>query len=164
MSKRLYPDEKMPFPMFGLEMGDGWKPIAMKVVNAIHKYNDNSPEDSVIYIDQVKEKFATMRIYVTYDNVPQDVVNKIENLIKEAEVEASETCELCGTKKNVGIRLNGWYTVMCEKCAKNVVKENFVYARTGIKWKRKKDDKIFFISESGVTDYEEFEKLMKDGK
>ena len=152
MNKQVYSDEKMPFPMFGLEMRDGWKPIAMKVVNAIQEYNDNSPEDSVIYIDQVKEKFATMRIYVTYDNVPQDVIDKIENLIKEAETEAAHTCEECGTKENVGMRMNGWYTVMCEDCAKKIIKENFVYNQMGIKWKRYSDNKLFFITKDGIEE------------
>lgn len=148
MSKKMYSDEKMPFPMFGFEMGNGWKPIAMKVVNAIQEYNDNSPEDSVIYIDQVKEKFATMRIYVTYDNVPKDVVDKIENLIREAEVEASETCEECGTKENVGMRVNGWYTVMCEDCARKIVENNSYYGKLGIKWKRFSDGEIIQITKS----------------
>lgn len=155
MSKKVYSDERMPFPMFGLEMGDGWKPIAMKVVNAIQEYNDNSPEDSIIYIDQVKEKFATMRIDVTYDNVPQDVVDKIENLIKEAEVEASETCEECGIKNNIGVRMNGWYTVMCEDCAKKIVQSDRVYKQ--IKWRRKSDGKVFMITQNG-------EEELKDGQ
>ena len=141
--------------MFGLEMEDGWKPIATKVINAIKEYNDNSPEDSVIYIDQVKEKFATMRIDVTYDNVPKDVIDKIENLIREAEVEASETCEECGTKNNIGVRMNGWYTVMCEDCAKKIVQRDFVYKY--IKWKRKSDGKVFMITQNG-------EEELKDGQ
>lgn len=157
MSKKVYSDERMPFPMFGLEMGDGWKPIAMKVVNAIIEYNNNSPEDSVIYIDQVKEKFAGLRIYVTYDNVPQDVIDRIENLIKEAEVEASETCEECGTKKNIGMRVNGWYTVMCEDCAKKTVQQHPTYQTIGIKWKRKSDGKVFMITPNG-------EEELKDGQ
>lgn len=155
MSKQIYSDEKMPFPMFGLEMEDGWKPIAMKVINAIQEYNDNSPEDSVIYIDQVKEKFATMRIDVTYDNVPKDVIDKIENLIRKAEVEASKTCEECGTKNNIGVRMNGWYTVMCEDCAKKIVQSDFVYKY--IKWKRKSDGKVFMITQNG-------EEELKDGQ
>ena len=155
MSKKIYSDEREPFPMFGIETGEGWKPIAMKVINAIIEYNDNSPEDSVIYIDQVKEKFAGLRIYVTYDNVPQDVVDKIENLIKEAEIEASNTCEECGSKENIGMRVNGWYTVMCEDCAKKIVQSDPVYKQ--IKWRRKSDGKVFLITKEGVEE-------LKDGQ
>ncbi len=155
MSKKIYSDKRMPFPMFGLEMADGWKPIAMKVVNAIQEYNDNSPENSVIYIDQVKEKFAGLRIYVTYDNVPQDVIDKIEGLIKEAEVEAANTCEECGSKKNIGMRINGWYTVMCEDCTKKIVQSDPVYKY--IKWKRKNDGKVFMITKEGMEE-------LNDGK
>ena len=152
MSKKVYSSEKMPFPMFGLEIGDGWKPIAMKVVNAILEYNNNSPEDSVIYIDQIKEKFAELRIYVTYDNVPKDVIDKIENLIIEAEAEASETCEECGTKNNIGMRVNGWYTVMCEDCAKKIVENHPLYSTNGIRWKRFSDNKIFNITKEGMEE------------
>ena len=155
MSKKIYSSEKNPFPMFGLEMRDGWKPIAMKVINAILEYNDNSPEDSIIYIDQVKEKFAGLRIYVTYDNVPQDVIDKIENLIREAEIEASETCEECGSKENIGMRINGWYTVMCEDCAKKIVQSDPVYKQ--IKWRRKSDSKIFLITKERMEE-------LKDGQ
>lgn len=150
MSKKIYSDERMPFPMFGLEMSDGWKPIAMKVVNAIIDYNNNSPEDSVIHINQIKEKFAELRIYVTYDNVPRDVIDKIEDLINEAEYEADNTCEICGSKENIGMRVNGWYTVMCENCAKNIVQENSV--RKQIRWRRKSDGKMFIITEEGVEE------------
>lgn len=150
MSKKVYSDERMPFPMFGLEMSDGWKPIAMKVVNAIIDYNNNSPEDSTIYINQVKEKFAELRIYVTYDNVPQDVIDKIENLISEAEYEADNTCEICGSKENVGIRVNGWYTVMCEDCAKKIIQGDSFYKQ--IRWRRKSDGKMFIISKEGVEE------------
>ena len=132
-------EERMPFNMFGIETGEGWKPIAQRVIDKIEEYNTNSPEDSTIYIDQVKEKFAGLRIYVTYDNVPQDVIDKIKRLIQEAEKEAANTCEECGTKKNIGMRVNGWYTVMCEDCAKKTVKSNPVYKSIGVKWKRKSD-------------------------
>lgn len=150
MSKKIYSDERMSFPMFGLEMGDGWKPIAQKVIDAIMEYNNSSPEDSVIYIDQVKEKFAGLRIYVTYDNVPKDTFDKIENLIKEAETEAAHTCEECGSKENVGMRMNGWYTVMCEGCAKKIMNSDPVYKY--IKWKRQSDGRVFEIKKDSMTE------------
>lgn len=155
MSKKIYSDKRMPFPMFGLEMADGWKPIAQRVIDKIIEYNNNSPENSVIYIDQVKEKFAGLRIYVTYDNVPDDAIKDIETLIEEAEKEASETCEECGTKENVGMRINGWYTVMCENCAKKIVQGDPVYKY--IKWKRKSDNKVFMITKEGMEE-------LNDGK
>lgn len=148
MSKKNYSDEREPFPMFGIETGEGWKPIAQRVIDKIIEYNNNSPEDSVIYIDQVKEKFAGLRIYVTYDNVPEDVRKDIETLIEEAEKEASETCEECGTKENVGMRVNGWYTVMCEDCARKIVETNPYYGKFGIKWKRLNGGEVIEITKS----------------
>lgn len=140
-----------PFDLFGVEVDDGWKPIAEKVLREIVAYNETAPEDSKIWVDQVKEKFATLRIYVTYDNVPQDVINRIDMLIEDAEKEAENTCEICGTKENIGLRTNGWYTVMCEDCARKIVredKERGLPYKDGIKWKRKSDGKTFLVKEN----------------
>lgn len=152
MSKQIYSDEREPFPMFGLEMGDGWKPIAQKVVDKIIELNESLPEDSHIYIDQVKEKFAELRIYVTYDNVPKEIVDQVEKMIDDAETEAAATCEECGSKENIGMRINGWYTVMCEKCAKKIAKDHPVYQKTGVKWERASDDKIFLFTQDGIKE------------
>lgn len=146
-------DERMPFAMFDIETGDGWKPIAQKVLDAIAEYNERSSEDSTIYVDQVKEKFARLEIYLTYDNVPREDIDRIESLIESAQDEASETCEICGTKENVGTRVSGWYTVMCEDCAKKIAKENFYYNKIGIKWRRNNDGKVFTITKDGTTEF-----------
>lgn len=147
MSKQIYSDEREPFPMFGIEMGEGWKPIAQKVIDQIIEINESLPENSHIFIDQVKEKWATMRIYVTYDNVPKEIVNRVEKMIDDAETEAVATCEECGSKENIGMRINGWYTVMCEECAKKIAKETFPYTQMGVKWKRNSDKKVFIFKE-----------------
>lgn len=144
---RWISSERVPFAMFGIETGPGWKPIAKRVIDAIIEYNDNAPDNSTIYIDQVKEKFAMLEIYVTYENVPEDVVERINSMISEARQEASETCEFCGTKENVGTQVNGWYTVLCEDCARTRTKKSPYYQEVGIKWKRASDGKLFHITQ-----------------
>ena len=143
--------------MFGIETGDGWKPIAQKVVDEIIKCNKNLPDDSRIYINQVKEKFGELCIYVSYDNVPKETIDYIDKLIQYAHLEAANTCEICGAKENVGFRTNGWYTVMCEDCAKKIVNSTtpygLDYSKTGIKWKRNSDGKTFIITKEGTKEY-----------
>lgn len=142
-------DTKMPFAMFDIETGEGWKPIAMKVLRAISSYNENAAEGSNIFVDQVKEKFSELRIYVTYDNVLEPFRTLIDSIIDEAAEEASRTCEICGTKENVGLRVKGWYSVMCEDCARAIVKGRSVY-KDGIVWR--KDGKNYLITEDGTKE------------
>ena len=132
--------EKMS--MFSIKTGEGWKPIVQKVINKIIEYNNTLPDESFIYINYIKEKFAGLRINVTYNNVPEEVKQDIENIIKEAEKEASETCEECGAKENVGLRLDGWYTVMCENCVRKFIEKDPYYGKLGVPWKRFSDGEI----------------------
>lgn len=146
----LVRDEMEPLAMFGVETGPGWHPVIKKVLDKISQYNQDSPEDSRIFVDQVKEKFGTLRIYVTYDNVPKETIKDINAAISEAENEARDTCEFCGTKENVGIRIKGWYTTMCEKCARKEVekhKKQGLYYKDGITWRRNSDGKVFLITD-----------------
>ena len=143
----LVQDEKEPLAMFGVETGPGWHPVIKKVLDKISQYNQDSPEDSRIFVDQVKEKFGTLRIYVTYDNVPKETIEDIDAAISEAENEARDICEFCGAKENVGVRIKGWYTTMCESCAKKEVKKEGLFYKDGITWKRNSDGKVFLITD-----------------
>ena len=125
--------------MFSIKTGEGWKPIAQKVINKIIEYNNTLPDESFIYINYIKEKFAGLIINVTYNNISEEVKQDIENIIKEAEKEASETCEECGAKENVGLRLDGWYTIMCENCMRKFIEKDPYYGKLGVRWKRFSD-------------------------
>ena len=50
------------------------------------------------------------------------------------------------------MRVNGWYSVMCEDCAKKLVSNDEYYKRIGIKWRRASDGKIFSITKDTVTE------------
>ena len=128
--------------MFSIKTGEGWKPIAQKVINKIIEYNSTLPDESFIYINYIKEKFAGLIINVTYNNISEEVKQDIENIIKEAEKEASETCEECGAKENVGLRLDGWYTIMCENCMRKFIEKDPYYGKLGVPWKRFSDGEI----------------------
>ena len=75
--------EKMPFPMFGFEVGDGWyniiNQLCFQIQNHIDWHNgqrkkllDDNPyniqildEMPQVVVDQVKEKFGTLRFYAS---------------------------------------------------------------------------------------------------
>jgi len=58
---------------------------------------------------QVKEKFGTLRFYMTTGS------NEMYNLIDEAEKESAKTCEFCG--KPGKLRSGGWLLTLCDECA-----------------------------------------------
>lgn len=71
----------------------------------------NKP-DMTINISQIKEKFGGLCFYISGGD------NYIDGLISMAEAMSYQTCEICGSTKNVG-KTEGWITVMCEDCYNN---------------------------------------------
>jgi len=61
-------------------------------------------------ITDIKEKYATLRIYGYFDK-------EIDSIIELAEIECGNTCQQCGAKDNVQIIDKGWLYNLCEKCA-----------------------------------------------
>lgn len=123
------------FEMFGYEFGDGWLPIMKPIESYIEEYNKDKNEEDKIIIEQAKEKFGGLRVYCNF------VTDELRELIEQAEKEASETCELCGSKENVGYTL-GWITTCCENCVRNMAqkRQHHLYrwkpfnCDTNIKW------------------------------
>lgn len=62
-------------------------------------------------IIDIKEKYATLRIYGYFGKA-------ISSVIELAEIECSNTCQQCGSKDNVRIVDEGWLYNLCEKCSK----------------------------------------------
>ena len=99
---------------WGFECGDGWFNILDQLMGNIQHHIDwkNKKEEVVaqVTLDQVKEKFGTLRFYYTGGD---DV---IDGMVRMAESMSSVTCEECG---NPGKRIGGgWVTTLCEEHAK----------------------------------------------
>ena len=60
-------------------------------------------------VQDVKDKYATLRIYCCGGD-------EIYKIIEEAEKECRETCEECGGKDNAHIYDGGWMYNLCEEC------------------------------------------------
>jgi len=97
---------------WGFECGDGWFNILDQLMGNIQHHIDwkNRTEEVVpqVTLDQVKEKFGTLRFYYTGGDA------SIDGMVRMAESMSGCTCEGCG---NVGERKGGgWVHTYCEPC------------------------------------------------
>ena len=95
---------------WGFACGDGWFNILDQLMGNIQHHIDwkNKKEEVVpqVTLNQVKEKFGTLRFYYTGGD---DV---IDGMVTMAESISGVTCEECGSPgKRVG---GGWVTTLCE--------------------------------------------------
>ena len=95
---------------WGFSCGDGWFNILNQLMGNIQHHIDwkNKKEEVVaqVTLDQVKEKFGTLRFYYSGGD---DV---IDGMVRMAESMSGVTCEECGSPgKRVG---GGWVTTLCE--------------------------------------------------
>jgi len=124
------------------ETEESWKPIVLNMLKEIDKYIrpwyipkfalnivlDSNKRNIIwywnqilslfipgIYISQIKSKFATLRVYGVFDN-------HILEIIKKAEEQCSDTCEICGNSGCSHVMIKGWVTNLCETCKENLKK------------------------------------------
>ena len=97
---------------WGFECGNGWFNILDQLMGNIQHHIDwkNKKEEVVaqVTLDQVKEKFGTLRFYYTGGD---DV---IDGMVRMAESMSGVTCEECSAPaKTHG---PGWIRTICEPC------------------------------------------------
>jgi hypothetical protein len=102
---------------WGFECGDGWFNILDQLMSNIQHYIDWNNKNfekgykqykqvPQVTLDQVKEKFGTLRFYYTGGD---DV---IDGMVRMAESMSAVTCEQCGNPGTTGGQ--GWITTLCE--------------------------------------------------
>lgn len=114
-----------PFPMFGIECGDGWYDLLDRLCGLIQDHMDwqnkqrdgflkNNPhnveipkEISQVTVSQIKEKFGTLRFY--YDGEDE----YIHGLVSMAEAMSEVICEECGDRGQ--LRGQGWFYTACDR-------------------------------------------------
>lgn len=96
---REYPNIQIPF----LEIsGIGWIPVIETLLKEANDWNSKCEKDQTITIEQIKEKFGTLR----FDYMGGDA--RFRGMVDFAEKMTKFTCEQCGrTCKNA---------VQCTKC------------------------------------------------
>lgn len=124
-----------PYELYGVECCEGWHKLLEPIFDYIERYNEGKAEDDRMTVHQIKEKWGGLRVYLSHYD---DTVRK---LIEDAENEASGTCELCGSKENVGVSFGGWTTVKCHDC----VKEWCRHSKSPHKWRCHADGKVHLV-------------------
>lgn len=92
---------------FGFECDEGWKKILTELCNDLERQKLSK----AFQILQVKEKFGTLRFYVSGGT------GEVFALIDAAERASSWTCEVCGeTFGAARTDIGGWLKTLCPSC------------------------------------------------
>ena len=106
---------------WGFECDDGWYNILNQLMSQIQHHIDwqqdrkerfNQGDGCIqVTLDQVKEKFGTLRIYYSGGD------DYIRGLVSMAQAMSGSTCEVCG---NAGkFRGKSWFYTACDEHAKD---------------------------------------------
>lgn len=96
-----------------IEHGAGWIPMLDTILTAMHNAGFDPERDRIV---QIKEKFATIRIYVDFgDDQEGDKArtHKVLTAMNFADHSAS-TCEECGEAGRMLVS-GGWWLTRCNK-------------------------------------------------
>jgi hypothetical protein len=99
--------QSSPFELFLFECEDGWYDLLDRTFGEMQSAAKH-PEE--IYIAQVKEKWAGLRIYF---NCHSDDFESLRFIVDQAEQESYHTCEKCGKKGSMRDLIG--YQTLCAK-------------------------------------------------
>ena len=102
---------------WGFECGDGWFNILNQLMSNIQHHIDWNNQNfekgykqykqvTQVTLDQVKEKFGTLRFYYTGGD------DEISGMVRMAESMSGVTCEECGNPGET--KGQGWVVTLCE--------------------------------------------------
>ena len=108
--KNRHADPRATAMCWGFECDDGWFNIINHLCQNIQHYlnwkNKDTEAVPQVTVDQVKEKFGTLRFYYSGGD------DTIDGMVRMAESMSGTTCEMCG---NIGESSSeGWIKVLCE--------------------------------------------------
>ena len=86
----------------------GWFNIINQLCQTIQSHLDWKPEVEQVIVHQVKEKFGTLRFYISGGD------EYVQGLVRMAESMSSVTCESCGNPGES--RYGNWIHVHCDHC------------------------------------------------
>jgi hypothetical protein len=92
---------------WGFDCGDGWFDLIDTLCDNIQRYLDQNKNVPQVVVEQVKEKFGTLRFYVEGGD------QMTNGMIWFAESMSGRLCETCG--KPGKIRGKSWYYTACDE-------------------------------------------------
>ena len=104
------------YSAFGCECRDGWFDLIYSLCNEINGVYLKYEIEPNITVDQVKEKFGTLRFYYC---VPSDtninLVNEIDEVVDRYSRKSEVICEVCGQQGKLRQDTVRW-EVLCDSC------------------------------------------------
>lgn len=102
---------------FGFECSSGWFDMIFELSKKVEEIAETMkanglPEDELPMVSQIKEKFGTLRFYMS------STTEEIQNLINQAEHASSQACEQCGKPGSLKKHGSRFLTV-CDECEVN---------------------------------------------
>lgn len=92
-------------------VGVGWVPILDRLATDLKALGWTGS------VEQIKEKFGTLRFYARADGVSPEQIQSFNDRIAQAERESATTCEDCGADGTHGPRSGGyWLKTLCNRC------------------------------------------------
>jgi hypothetical protein len=96
-------------------VGPGWRDLLERALARIAAALAGSPPDAFKLV-QIKEKFASIRIYWHSDGLSEAAVASIVEAVDLAEARSACTCEQCGKAGELYVD-DGWFRTACNEHA-----------------------------------------------
>lgn len=102
---------------------DGWAEVVKTLFAGIDGLLSDE-QAKCFRVEQLKEKFGTLRVYVSFDRVDAEGINPdptaLRSLVDAAAAASQVTCYVCGAPGEMR-KLGGWATVRCDEHANREV-------------------------------------------
>ena len=97
---------------WGFECGDGWFELLYNISYFLEKEieSTNYEKDYPICASQVKEKYGTLRFYMSTET------DKMSEIIDMHEKMSEKVCERCGGLEAKTRTVNHWVSTICDEC------------------------------------------------
>lgn len=123
---------------FWMECDDGWYELLDKCMEKLQYFCDICSKDGrevQVVANQIKEKYSTLRFYVSVYGASSIENDIVDDIISEAERKSSYTCEITG-KHGEPCKKGGWYKTLCYEEARKL---GYVACDSGTEdyWKKK---------------------------
>lgn len=93
--------------------GDGWFGLLWELSQVLEDVNNNLPKSEKFFAIQVKEKFGSLRFYISRYPIGKSG-EIVERAIQQAEERSEVECESCGAAASIGGKY--WASCLCKKC------------------------------------------------
>ena len=98
---------------WGFECSDGWYNIIFTLCSLIQIHQKSQkPDYKPVVVQQVKEKFGTLRFYYTGGD------DTVSGMVAYAEAISGITCEICGDRGTTDWK-RSWVRTLCSKHIEN---------------------------------------------